>query len=58
MSLTAAIRTAQNSLMNTARQTIVTTRNITEAHPMSVTEDNVTVAYVDREFISARCPRR
>jgi flagellar hook-associated protein 1 FlgK len=31
MSLTAAIRTAQNSLMNTARQTIVTTRNITEA---------------------------
>lgn len=31
MSLTAAIKTAQNSLMNTARQTIVTTRNITEA---------------------------
>lgn len=27
-------------------------RNITEAHPKSVTEDNVTVAYVDREFMS------
>lgn len=31
MSLTTAIRTAQNSLLNTARQTIVTSRNIGEA---------------------------
>jgi flagellar hook-associated protein 1 FlgK len=31
MSLTTAIRTAQNSLLNTARQTIVTSRNISEA---------------------------
>lgn len=31
MSLTSAIRVAQNSLLNTARQTIVTSRNIAEA---------------------------
>lgn len=31
MSLTSALRIAQNSLLNTARQTIVTTRNISEA---------------------------
>lgn len=31
MSLATAIRTAQNSLLNTARQTVVTSRNISEA---------------------------
>lgn len=31
MSLSTAIRTAQNSLLNTARQTVVTSRNISEA---------------------------
>jgi flagellar hook-associated protein 1 len=31
MSLTGAIRTAQNSLLNTARQTLITSRNISEA---------------------------
>lgn len=45
MSLTAAIRTAQNSLLNTARQTVVTSRNISEASNANyVRRDSVLVS--------------